>query len=121
MKSIRRLTAALDDPQDPGTAGTRTGQRPQHQRAAEDGGSLRVDNADSRLNRIRLSGLTEASVPTTSAASHSPRRIASTPSCMAVPPEAQAVEVAIGEPLVPKRTARFSPTEANRNRSNHGS
>ena len=45
-------------------------------------------------------------MPTTSAASVSPRRIASTPSWIAVPPEAQAVEVAIGEPLVPNRSAR---------------
>ena len=86
-------------------------------RAAACGGSLRVDSADSSENRIRLSGFTEASVPTTSAASASPRRIASTPSWIAVPPEAQAVDVATGEPLVPNRTARFSATEPNRNRS----
>ena len=36
-----------------------------------------------------------------SAASASPRRIASTPSWIAVAPEAQAVESVIGEPLVP--------------------
>jgi len=77
---------------------------------------LRVESADSSENRIRLSGFTEASVPATSAASDSPRRIASTPSWIAVPPEAQAVEVAMGEPLVPKRAARFSPTEPNRKR-----
>ena len=86
-------------------------------RAAACGGSLRVDSADSSENRIRLSGFTEASVPITSAASASPRRIASTPSWMAVAPDAHAVEVATGEPLVPKRTARFSATEPNRNRS----
>ena len=39
-------------------------------RDADGGGSFRVDSADSSENRIRLSGLTEASVPTTSAASH---------------------------------------------------
>ena len=85
-------------------------------RDADDGGSLRVDSADSREKRIRLSALTEQSVPTTRAASVSPRRIASTPSWMAVPPEAQAVEVATGEPLVPNRSARSSPTEPNRKR-----
>ena len=36
-----------------------------------------------------------------SAASVSPRRIASTPSWIAVAPDAQAVESEIGEPLVP--------------------
>ena len=85
-------------------------------RDADAGGSFRVDSADSSENRIRLSGLTDASVPTTSAASVSPRRIASTPSWIAVPPDAQAVEVATGEPFVPNRSARASPTEPNRNR-----
>ena len=86
-------------------------------REALAGSSLRVDKADRREKRIRLSGFTEASVPTTSAAAVSPRLIASTPNWMAVPPEAQAVEVAMGEPLVPKRSARFSPTDPNRKRS----
>ena len=86
-------------------------------RAAAAGGSLRVDSAESREKRIRLSGLTDASVPMTIAASASPRRIASTPSWIAVAPEAQAVDVATGEPLVPKRTASASATEPNRKRS----
>ncbi len=68
-------------------------------RAADCGGSLRVDRADNREKRISDSRFTEASVPTQSAAPVSPRRIASSPSWIAVPPEAQAVEVAIGEPI----------------------
>ena len=138
MEPVRRLAAAFDDAKDGGAAGAGAGEhsstsapapsaitKPSRSllngRAADDGGSFRVDNADSRLNRIRLSGFTEASVPTTRAASHSPRRIASTPSWIAVPPEAHAVDVAIGEPLVPNRAASASPTEANRKRSNQGS
>ena len=65
------------------------------------GGSFWVDSADSSENRTSASGLTEPSVATHSAASASPRRIASTPSWIAVAPEAQAVESEIGEPLVP--------------------
>jgi hypothetical protein len=45
-----------------------------------------------------------------SAACVSPRRIASTPSWIAVAPEEQAVESEIGEPLVPKRSAMWSAT-----------
>jgi hypothetical protein len=40
------------------------------------GGSFWVESADRSENRIRLSGLTEPSVATQSAASVSPRRIA---------------------------------------------
>ena len=47
----------------------------------------------------------------------SPRRIASTPSWIAVAPEAQAVESEIGEPLVPNFSAIRSATEPNRKRS----
>ena len=52
-----------------------------------------------------------------SAASVSPRRIASTPSWMALAPEAQAVDSEIGEPLVPNFSARLSATEPNRKRA----
>ena len=52
------------------------------------------------------SGLTEPSVATQSAASASPRRIASTPSWIEVAPDAQAVDSEIGDPLVPKVSAR---------------
>ncbi len=48
--------------------------------------------ADQRL------GCTEPSVPSARAASHSPRRIASTPNWIAVAPEAQAVESEMGWP-----------------------
>src|ERR1700756_4101335 len=81
------------------------------------GGAFWVDSADNSENRTRVSTLTEPSVPTQSAASASPRRIASTPSWIEVAPEAQAVDTEIGEPLVPKRSARCSATEANRQRS----
>ena len=76
-----------------------------------------VDSADSSEKRISASGLIEPSVPMHSAASVSPRRIASTPSWIAVAPEAQAVESEIGEPLVPNWSARWSATEPNRKRS----
>ena len=85
--------------------------------AAASGGSLAVDSADSSEKRISASGLTEPSVPMHSAASVSPRRIASTPSWIALAPDAQAVDSEIGEPLVPKRSARCSATEPNRQRS----
>ena len=64
-----------------------------------------VESAESSEKRISDSGFTEPSVPMHSAASVSPRRIASTPSWIAVAPEAQAVDSEIGEPLVPKRSA----------------
>ena len=67
--------------------------------AAACGLSLLVDSAESREKRITASGLIEPSVPTQSAASVSPRRIASTPSWIALAPEAQAVDSEIGEPL----------------------
>src|SRR5947207_1399044 len=68
---------------------------------AAPGGSFCVDKADSREKRITASGLTDASVATQSAASVSPRRIASTPSWIALTPDAQAVVMVIGDPLVP--------------------
>ena len=74
--------------------------------AAPCGGSLLVDSADSSEKRISASGLIEPSVPMQSAASASPRRIASTPSWIALAPEAQAVDSEIGEPLVPNLSAR---------------
>ena len=49
-------------------------------RAAPCGVSLLVDSAESSEKRITASGLIEPSVPMQSAASVSPRRIASTPS-----------------------------------------
>jgi hypothetical protein len=61
--------------------------------------------------------LTEPSVPMHSAASVSPRRIASTPSWIALAPVAQAVESEIGAPLVPNFSASPSATEPNRKRS----
>src|SRR5206468_5363827 len=81
------------------------------------GGSFAVDSADNSEKRIRHSALTEPSVPMQSAASASPRRIASAPSWIALAADAQAVDTEIGEPLVPKRSARCSATEANRQRS----
>src|SRR5207247_2813338 len=85
--------------------------------AAPCGGSFAVDKADNSEKRIKHSGLTEPSVPAHSAASASPRRIASMPSWIALAPDAQAVDTEMGEPLVPKRSARCSATEANRQRS----
>src|SRR5882757_7739123 len=85
--------------------------------AAASGGLFAVDSADNKEKRIKASGLTEPSVPMQSAASASPRRIASTPSWMALAPVAQAVDTEIGDPLVPKRSARCSATEPNRQRS----
>ena len=52
-----------------------------------------------------------------SAASVSPRRIDSTPSWIAVAPDAHAVDSEIGEPLVPNFSATRSATEPNRKRS----
>src|SRR5438045_3061037 len=74
--------------------------------AACSGGSLEVDSADNSENRISDSGLIEPSEPMHSAALVSPRRIASTPSWIAVAPDAQAVDSEIGEPLVPYLSAR---------------
>ena len=85
--------------------------------AAACGGSLWVDSAESSEKRISASGLTDASAATHSAASVSPRRIASTPSWIALAPDAHAVESEIGAPRVPNRSARCSPTEPNRQRS----
>ncbi len=55
----------------------------------------------------------EPSVPIASAASQSPRRIASTASWIAVAPEAQAVDSEIGAPLLPTRAAIRSATPPN--------
>src|SRR5580704_1241803 len=85
-------------------------------RDANSGLSLLVDNAESNEKRIRASGLIEPSVPMQSAASASPRRIASTPSWIALAPEAQAVDNEIGEPLVPNSSAKWPATEPNRKR-----
>src|ERR1700730_8648631 len=79
--------------------------------AAASGGAFCIDRADSSENLIRLSVLTEPSVATHSAASVSPRRIASNPSWIALAPDAQAVDNEIGEPSVPNLSARLSPTE----------
>ena len=73
------------------------------------GGSFWVDSAESSEKRTSDSGVNEPSAPTASATWHSPRRSASTPSWMALPPEAQAVLSEIGEPSVPKCAARRSP------------
>src|ERR1700685_2285699 len=80
------------------------------------GGSFWVDSADNRENRTNASGLTDPSVATHKAASVSPRRMASTPSWIEVAPDAQAVDSEIGDPLVPKASARSAANEPNRNR-----
>ena len=85
--------------------------------AAPSGGSFWVESADRSEKRTSDSGFTEPSVPMQSAASISPRRIASTPSWIAVAPEEQAVESEIGEPLVPKRSAIRSATVPKMNSS----
>ena len=72
--------------------------------------ALAVERAESSEKRTTSSAVTEQSVPTQSAASVSPRRIASMPSWIAVAPDAQAVVSDTGEPLVPKRSASFSET-----------
>src|SRR5579871_6120888 len=84
---------------------------------APSGGSFDIDSAESSEKRIRHSTLTEPSVATHSAASVSPRRIASKPSWIALAPDAQAVDSEIGGPAVPNLVAKASPTEPNRNRS----
>ena len=81
------------------------------------GGSFEVESAESREKRTSDLAFTEPSVPMQSAASVSPRRIASTPSWIAVAPEAHAVETEIGEPLVPNLSPIRSATEPNRKRS----
>src|ERR1700754_3335177 len=86
-------------------------------RDAACGGSFWVESAESSEERTSASGVTVPSVATHSAASVSPRRIASTPSWIEVAPEAQAVDSEIGEPLVPKVSARYFATEPNMKRS----
>ena len=76
-----------------------------------------VESAESSEKRTTDSGLMEPSVATHKAASASPRRIASSPSWIALAPEAQAVDRVIGEPCVPNLAARCSATEPNRKRS----
>src|SRR6202166_1146253 len=85
-------------------------------RDADSGLSLLVDSAESSEKRIKASGLIEPSVPMQSAASVSPRRIASTPSWIALAPEAQAVDSEMGDPWVPNLSARWSATEPSRKR-----
>ena len=80
------------------------------------GGRFCVDRADKSEKRTMASGLIEASVATHRAASVSPRRIASTPSWIEVAPEAQAVDSEIGDPLVPKVSARWDATDPNMKR-----
>ena len=84
---------------------------------ADCGGSFAVDNADRSEKRTSDPAFTEPSVPMQSAASVSPRRIDSTPSWIAVAPDAHAVDSEIGEPLVPNFSATWSATEPNRKRS----
>ena len=67
---------------------------------------LAVESAESSEKRINDSGVIEPSVPMQSAASVSPRRIASTPSWIALAPDAQAVDSEMGEPRVPNLSAR---------------
>src|SRR6476619_3362404 len=85
--------------------------------AADSGGLFDVESADNSEKRINASGLTEPSVPMQSAASVSLRRIASTPSWIALAPEAQAVDSEIGAPRVPNVSARWLATDPNRKRS----
>src|SRR5262245_21778817 len=85
--------------------------------AAACGGSFAVDSADNSEKRIKHSALTEPSVPMQSAASASPRPLASTPSWLALVPDAQAVDTELRAALAPKRSARCSATDANRQRS----
>ena len=68
--------------------------------------SLCVESAESSEKRINASAVAEPSAPIDSARSHSPRRIASTPSWIAVAPEAQAVDSVIGRPRVPKAVGK---------------
>src|SRR5262249_6624685 len=84
--------------------------------AAAGAGSFWVESAESREKRIKVSGFTVPSVPTHSAASVSPRRIASRPSWIALAPDAQAVVTEIGEPCVPNVSAKRSAIDANKNR-----
>jgi hypothetical protein len=77
------------------------------------GTSFWVDSADSSEKRTSASAVTEPSVPTEMTRSASPRRIASTPSWIAVAPEAQAVDRVIGRPRVPSRSCSFWPTVPN--------
>src|SRR3978361_566621 len=88
--------------------------------AAACGGSFWVDSADSSQKRTSASGAPEPSVATHTAAAASPRRMASTPSWIALAPDAQAVESEIGEPLVPNLSARGSGPEPNQTRSRYG-
>ncbi len=73
--------------------------------AAPSGGSFCVDRADRSEKRISDSGFTDPSVPIESTASASPRRMASTPSWIAVAPDEHAVESETGDPIVPNRSA----------------
>ena len=134
VESVRQLAAAGDHAEDFRTARVRGLEAFQHQRAgafrhhesvavlrkgldAACGGSLWVEAPTAARTGPRLPALTEPSVATHSAASVSPRRIASTPSWIAVAPDAQAVDSEIGEPLVPNVSARWSATEPNMKRS----
>src|ERR1043166_4937561 len=84
--------------------------------AAAAAGSFWVESAERSEKRIRVSGFTVPSVPTHSAASVSPRRIASSPSWIALAPDAQAVVTEMGDPCVPNVSAKRSAIEANKNR-----
>ena len=84
---------------------------------AASGGSFAVDSADRSEKRMRFSGLTVPSAATHSAASVSPRRIASRPSWIALAPDAHAVVSEIGMPCVPNLSARWVPIEPNTKRS----
>ena len=75
---------------------------------APEGGSFEVERAESSAKRMSASVFTEPSVPMDSATSVSPRWIASTPSWIADAPDAQAVDSAMGEPLVPSFSASRS-------------
>src|SRR6185436_5493255 len=88
--------------------------------AACSGGSTEVDSAERSEKRTSDSVLIEPSEPMQSAALASPRRIASTPSWIAVAPDAQAVDSEIGEPLVPYLSARWLATDPNMKRSWNG-
>ena len=130
MEIVGALAAAGEDAEHRGAAGERASSdsstsaadpsastKPSRSREngleAFSGWSLLVDSAESSEKRISASAVAEPSAPIDSARSHSPRRIASTPSWMAVAPEAQAVDSVTGRPWLPKRSASRSAMQPN--------
>ncbi len=75
------------------------------------GSALAVESAERREKRASVSTLTEASVPTASAAGARPERMTSTASWMAVAPEAHAVETVVGGARIPASSHREPATQ----------